>query len=64
MKELKNNIVRTIVDYNLDIAEYKEFGPQCIVIDLQDQIDKCLFDEMEYEVEQSLIKDFEYEEEE
>ena len=50
MKELKNNIVRTIVDYNLDIAEYKEFGPQCIVIDLQDQIDKCLLDEMEYEV--------------
>ena len=60
MKELKNNIVRTIVDYNLDIADYKEHGPQCIVVDLQDHIDKCLFDEMEYEVEQSLIKDSEY----
>ena len=39
MKELKNNIVRTIVDYNLDIADYKELGPQCIVVDLLDQFD-------------------------
>ena len=60
MKELKNNIVKTIVDYNLDIADYKEGGMECIVINLQEDIERMLFDEMEYEVEQNLTKDVEY----